>query len=70
MSKVTCEVEEVRKQGDYGRVWSVEVACTKCGHITESYGTDGASIRRCLALMREECPNDENNFYVAEGSDD
>jgi hypothetical protein len=70
MSKVTCEVEEVQQRGDYGRVWGVEVACTKCGHITESHGTGGASIRRCLAMMREECPEGENNFYVAEGSEE
>lgn len=42
----------------------------KCGvsfrHETQSFGTSEASVRRCLALMREECPNGENNFYIAE----
>lgn len=44
----------------------VEVTCSKCGHTVESFGTSDASVRRCLALLREECPLGENNFYVDE----
>ena len=33
-------------------------------HSTESYGTGDKSVKRCLALMRDECPMGENNFYV------
>lgn len=58
-----CEVEEIELEGDYGDVESVRVTCTKCGHATESYGTGDASRRRCLALLREECPRGESNFY-------
>jgi hypothetical protein len=29
-------------------------------------GTHDQSRLRCLALLREECPRDENNFYVEE----
>lgn len=65
MSKVEVEVEEVELDGDDGRsVDGVVATCSRCDHQTESYGTSGASVRRCLVLMRDECPNAENNFYV------
>jgi hypothetical protein len=63
---VPCEVNETELEGDDGRmIDSVEVICSRCGHFTESFGTGPASIRRCLALLREECPNKERNFYEA-----
>jgi hypothetical protein len=46
------------------------VTCSRCDHQTESFGTSGASIRRCLALLREECPEDEENFYVTDEETD
>ena len=42
----------------------IEATCTKCGHTTESYGQESVSIRRCLVLLREECPRNEKNYYV------
>jgi tRNA(Ile2) C34 agmatinyltransferase TiaS len=63
--RVWCEVSEIEIEGEYTTVSGTEVTCGRCGHTTESYGTSDASIRRCLALMREECPEDEQNFYVA-----
>jgi len=66
-SRIECEIEEVELENDEGfEVAGVCATCTKCGHQTESFGTEGASIRRCLALMREECPLGEQNFYVTE----
>ena len=63
--KVVCDVEEVTLANDEGLdVEGVEATCRKCGHVTESFGTDEPSIRRCLALMREECPRGQWNFYV------
>lgn len=44
----------------------ISAACSDCGHSTESLGTSSASIRRCLALMRESCPRGENNYYTTE----
>lgn len=65
--KVDCEVEETELEGENGRdIAGVCVTCSRCGHETESYGTGLASIRRCLVLLREECPNGESNFYEAE----
>lgn len=68
--KVTCAVEEVDLDGDYGSVPGIEVECQRCNHVTESFGTSERSVKRCLALMREECPEDKSNFYVADNSVD
>lgn len=59
LTTVFCEIDEE----DIDGVDSVCAYCTKCGHQTDSYGTDEASVLRCLALMREECPNNERNWY-------
>jgi hypothetical protein len=64
--KVSCEIEETELEGDYAMVPSVRAYCSRCGHETESFGTSAESIRRCLALMGEECPKAESNFYVAD----
>ena len=45
-------------------VESVRATCSRCGHTTESYGTDEPSKKRCLVLLREECPLGQNNFYA------
>lgn len=62
--RVECEVEYVDLEGDYGDVEGVRVTCGRCGHSEESFGTSGASIRRCCALLRENCPEDEQNHYI------
>ena len=65
MPRVTCSVEETEVENDSGReIEGVRATCSKCGHETESGGVSDDSIRRCLALMREECPLGEKNFYV------
>jgi hypothetical protein len=63
---VPCEVVETELENDSGlMIDGVEVICSRCGHFTESFGTGRASIRRCLALLREECPKKERNYYEA-----
>jgi hypothetical protein len=63
--KVYCEVEETDLENDSGRMTpGVVLKCSRCGHTTQSFGTSERSIKRCLALMREECPEGESNFYV------
>lgn len=67
MKKVPCKIEEVELETDSGRmILGVRATCTKCDHTTESFGTSEASIKRCLVLMREECEEGEENFYVDE----
>jgi hypothetical protein len=74
--RVRCEVEEIELDGDYETadglavsIPSVCARCLRCGHETESYGDSDASVRRCLVLMREECPRGERNFYVGDEED-
>lgn len=63
--KVPVEIDEVELTTDTDKVIDgIRAECQRCGHSTESYGTSEASVKRCLALMREECPEGENNFYV------
>lgn len=64
--RVQCEIEHIELEGDHAPIDSVRATCSRCGWETESYGTSDASIKRCLVLMREECPNDESNFYMAD----
>lgn len=63
--KVACEVNNAVLKNDYGQeVEGVRVTCGACGHETESFGTSEKSVKRCLVLMKQECPHAENNFYV------
>ena len=64
--KVECEVNYVELESDRGPANGVRVTCGRCGHETESLGTSGRSIRRCMAMLKENCPKGENNYYVAE----
>lgn len=66
MSKVLADIEETILVNDEGYdVDSISATCRDCGHQTESFGTSSASELRCLALLREECPRGENNYYEA-----
>ena len=61
--RVRCEISQIELEGDYAPIPSVCATCSRCGHQTEAYGTSSASVKRCLVAMREECPEDESNFY-------
>ena len=66
--RVEVEVDETELENDEGRdVPGVIAHCERCDHETESFGTSDRSVRRCLVLLREECPLGEQNFYVAGG---
>lgn len=65
MAKVECEVDEVDLENDNGRKQpGVCVTCGRCGHTSKAFGTGDNSIKRALMMLREECPEDERNFYV------
>jgi hypothetical protein len=65
--KVECDCEQVTLENERGNeVKGVRVKCSRCDHVVESFGTGDASKRRCLALMREQCPMGEENFYFIE----
>lgn len=63
MSKrVECEIEEITDQGRP----AIRATCTQCEHNIVSFGTTERSVKRCLVMMRETCPEGEENFYVEE----
>lgn len=65
--RVECEVRYDEEENDDGvLIECTYVTCSRCGHETMSFGTSEASVKRCLALLREECLEGESNFYVAE----
>jgi hypothetical protein len=65
--KVEATIEEVDLENEDGNTQEgVCATCSRCDHTTESFGTSEASVKRCLLLLREECPNGERNFYVGE----
>jgi hypothetical protein len=65
--KVKAEIQEVDLEGEDGRpIAGVTATCSRCEHVTESFGTSYASVRRCLVLLREECPKSEKNYYEEE----
>lgn len=66
-NKVECEVENCDVEFQGRMIPGVVVICTQCDHAEEAGGRSDASVRRCLAQMRENCPEGENNFYVQEG---
>lgn len=66
MAKVTTTIDYVELEGDYSSVEGVRVTCDRCEHSEECFGTSEASILRCAAMLRENCPLDEENFYVVD----
>lgn len=65
MSKIECEIEYSTEFNDDGiEVDCVVAICSRCGHETESWGDEPASVKRCFAVMKEECPNGESNYYI------
>ena len=67
--RVSVTVEETELEGDTGPVDGLVLTCDRCGHAVEVFGVTGASARRGAVMLREECPNGQANFYVADWSD-
>jgi DNA polymerase-3 subunit epsilon len=67
MSQVDVEVDEIEVTANSGRIVDgVRVTCGRCSHAVEVCGRTEASVKRGCAMLRDECPNGERNFYVAE----
>ena len=63
--KVECEVEEIDMENERGGTQpGVKVTCSRCQHAEQSFGTTERSVKRCFILLKDKCPNDENNFYT------
>lgn len=63
--KVSVEIFEDYFEGDYGNdVAGLTVKCSKCGHFVEINGQGDASAKRGAMMLKEECPEYEDNYYV------
>jgi hypothetical protein len=51
---------EIKSDGNGGLIAS----CTECNHEVTCKGESERSVNRCMALMREQCPEGKENFYV------
>ena len=69
--KIKATIEEVTLENDNGKeIDGVMATCERCAHTTESFGTSQRSISRCLVLLRLECPEEEENFYIPDDEDE
>jgi hypothetical protein len=64
---VTVDISEEELDGDHGSVPGLRLTCERCGHSVEVFGTHDASARRGAIMLRDECPNGENNYYDVSG---
>jgi hypothetical protein len=62
---VTIDVTEEELEGDYGSVQGVILTCSRCGYSVEVFGTEENSVSRGAAMLRDECPSGESNYYKA-----
>ena len=67
MAKVNVNVEEIMLTGDRGgEVESLCLECERCDHKVEVFGRSDRSEKRGLAMLREQCPQGEENFHRVE----
>ncbi len=67
MARVKCEIRYDTEENERGyEAPCVRAVCSKCQHETMSWGESDGSVKRCLVLLSEECPQHEKNFYVKE----
>lgn len=65
--RVEVTVELATLDSPRGEVPGICVTCSRCDHSVEVFGESEASIKRGCATLRDECPENETNFYVHEG---
>lgn len=71
MARVECEVEDdVDTHPDSGReIPVIKVTCGRCDHEVQCFtkaGNEAAAIKRCFVMLKEECPQNESNYYTAD----
>jgi len=65
--EVACQITKIRIRNANGFFTDgVQAVCSKCGQMSDSYGTGEKSIKRCLAVLHDTCLNNEDNFYIVE----
>lgn len=64
MARVHCDITIESFPNDAGyEVEGTTATCSRCNYVTRSYGTTEGSKKRCLFLMKQECPKGESNYY-------
>lgn len=67
MAQIEVEVHLFDKDNDRGGTTpAVRLTCGLCMHEVEVFGQGESSIKRGLAMMREECPKGKKAWYVVE----
>lgn len=62
--KVKAEIDEDYFPGDSGAdVAGLRVVCSRCGHSVEVFGQEERSAKRGARMLRDECPEGEDNYY-------
>ncbi len=72
MAAIKVTVEEVELENSNGHeVSGVKARCQECHHEVQSFGTSERSVKRCMFLLRDECPygkeEGQSNFYKCAG---
>ena len=70
MPKVDVSFEEttIEDEDDGHEGQGVIATCSECEHTEQSFGQGPKSRIRCIMLMKENCPESAENFYVDDGS--
>ncbi len=64
---VKCAVDYTYQENESGNEQEcVVVECSECERTEQSWGHGDKSVRRCLVLMGENCPEGGDNFYILE----
>ena len=65
MAQIECDVHFFDKDNEKGSTTpAVQITCGLCGHSVEVFGQGEGSVKRGLAMLREECPKGKKNWYV------
>lgn len=69
--RVECTVKKVVLKNERGiDIESVVVKCGECERTAQSYGTSARAVRRALSVLRENCPEGAEHYYVASDGED
>lgn len=59
-------VDFVNVEGDNRTVPGVRGTCMGCSHKEECFGQTERSVKRLMVVMRENCPEGGEHYYVEE----
>ncbi len=60
---VAVDICEDDVDGEHGLLDGLTLTCERCGHEVQVYGRSDSSARYAAKIFRDECPNDESNYY-------